>query len=355
MDENHSALNALRTVQQRYPTVWRLADELKSFLKNERKHGEGCIFSNAEGNALSLRLQGIDNPSPEFNPALFGALVSWRPTKGIYRFHPGIFQALIKTPLEGEIPSSLFLRMPGQAVYIETPESELLPFPIEGFFAYLSRLGKQDDLQIVGILRRNTKDENEFDSQKFEPLRDLIAFSLPLGNHPVSDLVQLHFERNEDAEAQESGAKQRKYSDFKIEEKRAIERVVSGMLSLVLYLCSEKPEIDDWTPPAPKSAVFGSQRRLIAAKLAKTWEVGLRIGSALDLWASQNIKHSTADGYVNSVRPHVRRAHWHSFWIGKRGTQALSLRWLPPIAVNTNEPEALPAVIRQVVTEPNLN
>lgn len=343
MNENHPALNALRAVEQRYPNVWSLADDLQSQFKTAGKHREGSVFSDAEGHMLSYRLQGASKPNQAFHPALFGALVSWRPTKGIYRFHPALYEALIETDLDGEIPSSLLLRMPGYAVYIETPASENMPYPIEGFFAYLSRMGKQDELQIVALLKQ---DEQSHDKDP-APLRDVILYSLPLGNHPVSDLLRLHFERGE-AEASETGTPKRKYSEIADDTKLIIEHVVSSILSLLLYLCSEQPEIDNWTPPEPKAKFFGTKRRLLAAKEAMSWDVGLRIGAALDLSAKQDRESANEGGSGITVRPHIRRAHWHSFWVGKRGAQTLSLRWLPPIAVNTDGSEKLPAVIRQV-------
>lgn len=345
MNEYHPALNALHAVEQRYPNVWSLADDLQSHFKTASKHREGSVFSDAEGYMLSHRLQGTNNLTPAVHPALFGALVSWRPTKGIYRFHPALYEALIETDLDGEIPSSLLLRMPGYAVYIETPVSENMPYPIEGFFAYLSRMGKQDELQIVALLRQDER----FHGEDFNPLRNVIIYSLPLGNHPVSDLVRLHFERGEaESEAGETGKLKRKYSEISDDAKLIIEHVVSSILSLLLYLCSEQPEIDNWTPAEPKTKFFGTKRRLLAAKEAVSWDVGLRIGAALDLSAKQDREGSNEGGSGIAVRPHIRRAHWHSFWVGKRGAQTLSLRWLPPIAVNTNGAEKLPAVIRQV-------
>lgn len=79
---------------------------------------------------VSKKLQRGD--APHFNPALLGALVAWRPTKGIYRFHPELYESLIETDLEGDVPADVLLRLPGWAVYIETPASENLPFPVIG-------------------------------------------------------------------------------------------------------------------------------------------------------------------------------------------------------------------------------
>nr|DAR40120.1 MAG TPA: hypothetical protein [Caudoviricetes sp.] len=46
--------------------------------------------------------------------------------------------------------------------------------------------------------------------------------------------------------------------------------------------------------------------------------------------------------------PHVRRAHWHHFWTGARGSDAreLILRWIPPVFVRGEESTL--TTIRQV-------
>lgn len=33
-----------------------------------------------------------------------------------------------------------------------------------------------------------------------------------------------------------------------------------------------------------------------------------------------------------TVRPHVRRAHWHHYWVGK-GRTTLEVRWIEPVLV----------------------
>ena len=48
-----------------------------------------------------------------------------------------------------------------------------------------------------------------------------------------------------------------------------------------------------------------------------------------------------------SPRAHVRRAHWHSYWMGTRDEQQLSLKWLHPILVGVGD---LPISIKHVQT-----
>ena len=119
-------------------------------------------------------------------------------------------------------------------------------------------------------------------------------------------------------------------------------------------MCSEKPDMPDDTELRTRRSrdTYGNPKR------AATWEVGIRIGSALRKALKENDNKSDPSADVETVtdgkphsspRPHLRRAHWHSFWIGKRNSaeRKLVLRWLPPIAVNVNDTE-LPTVINPV-------
>lgn len=55
----------------------------------------------------------------------------------------------------------------------------------------------------------------------------------------------------------------------------------------------------------------------------------------------------TGQTHGGTVRPHIRRAHWHSFWVGSGDDKKINVKWLPPIAVNLDD-DALPAVVRKV-------
>ena len=45
-------------------------------------------------------------------------------------------------------------------------------------------------------------------------------------------------------------------------------------------------------------------------------------------------------------RAHIRRAHWHRFWTGPRdGERTPRVKWLPPIPVNVDDLDAMPAVV----------
>ena len=50
-----------------------------------------------------------------------GSMYVWRASKGIYRFAPEIYEALISQPLTGNLPTDCLYHLPEWAVYIETP------------------------------------------------------------------------------------------------------------------------------------------------------------------------------------------------------------------------------------------
>lgn len=53
-------------------------------------------------------------------------------------------------------------------------------------------------------------------------------------------------------------------------------------------------------------------------------------------------------GSSHNVRPHVRRAHWHHYWVGE-GRTKLEVRWIEPTLVLANSKnEADAAIVRNV-------
>jgi hypothetical protein len=86
--------------------------------------------------------------------------------------------------------------------------------------------------------------------------------------------------------------------------------------------------------------------RLFPADKPTTWDIGMRIGAALRA-ATQRAESEPAGGTHASPRPHIRRAHWHSYRVGPGRAETI-LRWLAPIAVNVDDPGGLAATVRPV-------
>ena len=103
----------------------------------------------------------------------------------------------------------------------------------------------------------------------------------------------------------------------------------------VAYLCSKNADIVPSYKPQPNLPRNNAKRRSNA-----TWhDVGYHVGAQLR--AYEHSRRSQANGGHGSVRPHMRRAHWHHFWTGPRdGERELVLKWLSPTMVNAGKTES---------------
>lgn len=250
---------------------------------------------------------------------------TWRYSQEIYRFDPALLTALQDTPVTGDLPSQVLLRLPEWAVYIETPGFAFYGHPVEGFYASLDFHLKHrvPELRLMFAVQ----------PASFQTL-SIVLDDSPL-EETLANLVK-YVDLDKDIE--------NVFPDLSPTTKTAaISKIVaelSPFLSLLLFICSEEPEIDDLRVPgtspqyaAPRKTKRGW--RFFPAERERVWTVGQTLGATLR-------QHREDDGTVHeptgrTVRTHLRRGHWHGVWTGPRktqGEQKFKLNWLPPIVVN---------------------
>ena len=122
-----------------------------------------------------------------------------------------------------------------------------------------------------------------------------------------------------------------------------IRPVLRKAMLFAAYLSSEKPDVAEnetqknhYHPSAkPKNTSI------------RKWDVGIRYRKTV---MSQGPKKDTAESGVHSrhsgfvMRPHIRKAHWHTYRIGK-GRKETKVLWIPPIEINCQMDEKLPVVV----------
>jgi hypothetical protein len=113
--------------------------------------------------------------------------------------------------------------------------------------------------------------------------------------------------------------------------------VLTPMLALVLYLCSDNPDYGaEKRPERPRPKRTKKGWRLFSPPGPTIWRIGERIGQQIR--ATQSAGTTTNTG--RTVRPHIRSAHWHGYWSGPRsGPRKYNYRWLPPIPVKVDPGE----------------
>lgn len=123
-------------------------------------------------------------------------------------------------------------------------------------------------------------------------------------------------------------------------------RVHNLALSLLLYLCSDHRDATDHTPEPGHRRRKNHRRQ----KPRTIIDLGFNAGPALHAARHAADHQPNGQGDGHRVRAHLRRAHWHTYWIGPRESPTPEVRWLHPILVRKNDFQARPTVVE--VAEP---
>ena len=253
-----------------------------------------------------------------------GCAASWRYTQSIYRFDKDLLDAIYDTELDGVIPLSVLLHLPEWCVYIELPDLSDPSFEgkLHGMWAMIDYDPSTGRSSIVMLLDcenapfpcQITLDENATLNEAWERVL-----------HTYENLI--------------TDPSKKLTADKTAEIHQTMLMAWKVALPPLLYLCSQEPDIidrkePDWIPRPPKPKKVKGGFRLFPAQHPRFVDVGSEIGKQL---RAASATHTAGDG-TRTVRSHLRRAHWHSFWTGPRknpkpGEQKIVLRWLSPILV----------------------
>lgn len=102
------------------------------------------------------------------------------------------------------------------------------------------------------------------------------------------------------------------------------------VLQMILYLCSYEPDIrDDVASKMQRRKAKQQQKANRNIELPEQLHVvGERFGAAFRKWTLGSLGKESPTSSGGHVKPHMRRAHWHRYWIGKKGHQELIVKWV---------------------------
>lgn len=319
-NRSSSAIHSLRpfkhlqTVGKAYPEAWK---RLEMFLRSKGKDdfdwpnwcflpmgGWYAIVSAEKFNGGSIGINYIGDVG------CLAAIGTWRYCQGIYRFDEDLQAALIDTELTGDLPVEVIRRLPEYCIYVETPGIFFSDLQLHGFWCHL----EHDFNNGRGELRLLLDTESE-----------LMPIPIHLGDWSLLEAI-----RRADRETLRHappGLPIGLYQQERVSE-------LQPLLSMLLYLCSDAPEIDDEREPGsrpymPQPKKTRNGWRLFPPDRPRIWQVGHEIG--VKLRSSLATEHREKG---HAVRSHIRRPHWHGYWTGPRAKERKFIyRWIPALLV----------------------
>lgn len=311
-------LKFLSALTHDFPDVWRYADRARAMCGTDLPEWPRQVFlPYAAWYAIACRLYGV--PGLDLaqiqTVGKLAAAGAWRPGQDIVRFEPDLAEALMATELVGDIPADVLWRLPSWCVYVEQA-IEVYHVPYQGFFAFLEEDANDGHRE----LRLHFLGENGDFGFPIHLGDYTLAYALEAMTHEIwsgADLAGLD---------QISAACLSRTDVFLSGAQKAV--------NLLLYLCAYG--LDDEKARPQAKAAYPSAR-----KTKKGWRLyppdkpvihtpGQKLAQALREAASGQRAQA---GTHASPRPHIRRAHWHDYWLGAKEEKRFDLRWLPTIAV----------------------
>lgn len=264
-------------------------------------------------------------------------LGTWRYGKGIYEFDKDVYKSLTQdTKLSGNIPSRVLLNLPEYCVYIKTSNLKYDDnTTVLGFWAVLNWRASPEELERSGgeiktelmVLLNTGQDMTPQDYTLLTINDDTLENCL---KDAIVSARDFHIETDPYT------FDLRMYDKTRMEADRDL---FNHILPLLLYICSEEPEIDLKRKPgvSPQYPVIYNNAKkgplIFPTEKPKVWEIGFKTGEKIREGIERKLQ-----GQRDGVVPHIRRAHWHGYWKGPRkGEREFIYKWLAPIFVGEGE------------------
>jgi hypothetical protein len=309
----------LTDFNRKYPKCWQQID---IFIADKGKDlpdwPDWCLVPIAATYAIvTAKTTNYHEMGPDM--ATMQALAGWRLTQGVYRFSPELYRSLCATALDEKLPIDLLYHMPEYCVYIELQEDEgpagvfvTMEYDVNTGGHELRLLFDFDQgLVPTPIHLIPGKGVKAGLDKAREIVRNNVDQGLLPNDHQVKNLL--------------TGA-----NDLFVSS-----RLIQDAVNLTLYLCSEAPDISGQVPPAPTPKKTKKGLRHFPAKAPALLDVGYRVSKYLHQVREAG-EGRGSQGDRSAPAPHIRRAHWHTFWTGPRkdpGRRVPVLRWIPPTPV----------------------
>lgn len=269
MSDGDRQLEQLGQVLADYPTALRMIDSFRRDRGKALSDWPNWCFLPMAGAHAIVSAGGLMPPDRIPDIARLAALTTWHYTRGIYRIHPRLLDALLHSPLHDHLPVEVFFRLPEWCVYIDLPPQPGLRGGIlHGYYAHL-----EYDMNTTRAELRLLVDEDP------EPY----PLILHIGDWSILEAT---------TRAGEEAARQGAALGLDITGHWRTGTVdmadaLAHLLSPLIYLCSDARELHDPRRPhldgprRPRPVKSHQAWKLRTPASVTTWQAGHTLGEAL--------------------------------------------------------------------------
>lgn len=234
---------------------------------------------------------------------------AWRATQDIVFFDKDIYNYFKYTDIDRNLPINLFYQFPAWSIWFDLPNMEIAGLFYDGFFASICTY--------INI-----------DNEKYE---FLVIYPYNYETHDVCKIT-INLEQSLSVAVDNIN----NASELKgMTEKLSINNSLMQAINMIIYVCAYG--LNGGTVPVTTKPEFPMPR-----KTKKGWRIfppdkprihvlGKEFGDMI-----RKAESTYTPGTGTSKRPHVRRAHWHSYWTGARqdaDNRKLIVKWLHPMII----------------------
>lgn len=278
----------------------------------------------------------------------------WEQHRIVYDVDETLWVELGDTEPDTVIPAGLMDHLPHPDPYIALPHPLLIPFKdgdkdlvqrMSGFFVVGRGKGELGtSIQVsthspahtgdLGLLICATVEEPDGTPVMAAPgipdtVLNRVTLDLAKGESTVGQLIAQIAPRF-DSYNQRGGG-------FEI-----LPRMINACVSALIYLCAVNAELRPYV--ASPNARKAKGKRASKAP-ATVIQVGYRTGAALRAYRRAEAAERTSQPTGRKARPHIRRAHFHTYRVGAGRVDSI-VKWLPPIPINVVQEASKPTVVR---------
>ena len=249
---------------------------------------------------------------------------SWYAGKAIYDFDKDFLRNLMATE-DAPIYEAILRRLPYTDYLIPLPEGT----GYDGMFVHIEFDKAEDRNDILFLVCPFVGSAKESE----------VGFrQIPLWCKDGSNLAQAH----------EETAKRAQYPITE-EDKELDKTLLKLAVYTAYYLSSKNAVVRDVSPAKAKRPKMRDAKGREKPVKIQVYEAGYRVGESFEAQMRRRNTPAKATntpaGVGGSKTPHMRRAHWHHYWVGE-GRTTLEVRWIEPTFVGN--PDRAVAVVRKV-------